>query len=155
MTGTWINWSSGSMIFNLIFLIFHFFSFTKRDSIWLTHFRPLIYFYTPWKHQKTSGFLMFPGGVEETSGMKWVNLSSFGSLKEAFLTYRCHRWNIHRDCCPHDLSYFLHFWNKQVILLPITPLKDNGLCYKKIDYSHELTVLDNWNSEEERKSLKD
>ena len=30
----------------------------------LTHFMPMIYFYTPWKHQKTIGFLMFSGGIE-------------------------------------------------------------------------------------------
>ena len=24
----------------------------------------LVSFYTPWKHQKTSGFLIFPGGLE-------------------------------------------------------------------------------------------
>ena len=29
-----------------------------------THFSPLGSFYTPWKHQKTRGFLMFSGGVE-------------------------------------------------------------------------------------------
>ena len=27
----------------------------------------------PWKHQKTSGFLMFSGVSKEISGMKWVN----------------------------------------------------------------------------------
>ena len=30
----------------------------------LTHFMSLVFFYTPWKHQKASGFLMFPGGIE-------------------------------------------------------------------------------------------
>ena len=34
---------------------------------------PLIYFYTPWKNQKTSNFLRFYGGIEEINGMKWVN----------------------------------------------------------------------------------
>ena len=24
----------------------------------------MFYFYTPWKHQKTSGFLMFPRGID-------------------------------------------------------------------------------------------
>ena len=28
------------------------------------HFMPLVSFYTPWKHQKTRGFLMPPGGTE-------------------------------------------------------------------------------------------
>ena len=31
---------------------------------YLTHFMSLISFYTPWKHQKTFGFLMFSWGVE-------------------------------------------------------------------------------------------
>ena len=30
----------------------------------ITHFMPLISFDTPWKHQKTSGFLMFSGGIK-------------------------------------------------------------------------------------------
>ena len=29
----------------------------------LTHFKPMFYFYTPWKHQETSGF-MFSGGID-------------------------------------------------------------------------------------------
>ena len=30
----------------------------------LSHFMPLVYFCTPWKHQKTTGFLMFSGDTE-------------------------------------------------------------------------------------------
>ena len=30
----------------------------------LTHFMPLVFFYTSWKHQKNIGFLMFLGGIE-------------------------------------------------------------------------------------------
>ena len=30
----------------------------------LTHFMPLIYFYTPWKYQTTSRFLIFSGGIK-------------------------------------------------------------------------------------------
>ena len=29
-------------------------------------------FYTPWKHHKTSGFLMFSGGKKGNIGLKWV-----------------------------------------------------------------------------------
>ena len=29
--------------------------------------------YTPWKHQKTIGFLMFSGSIKEVSGMKFAN----------------------------------------------------------------------------------
>ena len=32
--------------------------------VFLTHFMPLISFDTPWKHQKTRGFLMFSGGLK-------------------------------------------------------------------------------------------
>ena len=31
----------------------------------LTHFRSLVYFYTPKKHQKARDFLMFIGGIEK------------------------------------------------------------------------------------------
>ena len=31
---------------------------------WLTHFMPLVSFYNPWKHPKTSGFLMISGVIE-------------------------------------------------------------------------------------------
>ena len=40
----------------------------------LTHFQPMFHFYTPWKHQKISGFLMLSGGVVYRNiGWKWVN----------------------------------------------------------------------------------
>ena len=43
------------------------------NSWFLTHFMPLVSFYTPWKHPKTRGFLVFWGVLEETSSEKWVN----------------------------------------------------------------------------------
>ena len=30
----------------------------------LTHFQPMFHYHTPWKHQKTKGSLIFPGGIE-------------------------------------------------------------------------------------------
>ena len=30
----------------------------------LTHFQPMFHFYTPWKHQKSSRFLMFSEGIK-------------------------------------------------------------------------------------------
>ena len=39
----------------------------------LTYFMSMISFDAPWKHQKTSGFLMFSGGTKEISDMKCVN----------------------------------------------------------------------------------
>ena len=37
------------------------------NFITLTHFMPQISFDTPWKHQKSSGFLMYLGGYEKRS----------------------------------------------------------------------------------------
>ena len=31
---------------------------------WLNHFQPKFHFYTLWKYQKSSGFLMFSGGIK-------------------------------------------------------------------------------------------
>ena len=39
-------------------------SFANGSKKMLTHIQPMTHFYTPWKHHKTSGFLMFPGGIE-------------------------------------------------------------------------------------------
>ena len=35
----------------------------------LTHFTPMFHFYTPWKCQKTRGFLTFSGGMEMISAL--------------------------------------------------------------------------------------
>ena len=34
------------------------------SRITLTHFIPLVSFYTPWKHRKAFGFVVFSGGIE-------------------------------------------------------------------------------------------
>ena len=42
-------------------------AFKKRETLarnGLTHFMPLVSFYTPWEHQKASGFWMFSGVTE-------------------------------------------------------------------------------------------
>ena len=40
----------------------------------LTHFQPIFHFYTPWKHQKPSDFLMFSGGIEVEYWLTMVKL---------------------------------------------------------------------------------
>ena len=40
----------------------------------LTYFRPMFPFYTPWNHQKTSGFVTFSGGIERNIDLKWVKM---------------------------------------------------------------------------------
>ena len=37
----------------------------------LTHFLPMLHFYTPWKHQKVSDILMFSVGIEVERSLKW------------------------------------------------------------------------------------
>ena len=37
--------------------------FKMWSSAALTHFSPVLHFYTPWKRQKTFGFLTFSGGI--------------------------------------------------------------------------------------------
>ena len=58
----------------------HFFQFWKYAivcifEIWqnimpLTHFQLMLHIYTPWKHPKTYGFLVFSGGIEEEYWLK-------------------------------------------------------------------------------------
>ena len=43
----------------------------SEESVILTHFIPLVSFYTSWKHQKT--FLMFLESQNESSSTTWVN----------------------------------------------------------------------------------
>ena len=38
-----------------------------------THFKPMLHFYIPWKHEKTSGFLMFQGIKNE----HWLEIDLF------------------------------------------------------------------------------
>ena len=35
---------------------------------------PLIFFYTPGKHQEATRFVIFSGGIERDRGMKWINV---------------------------------------------------------------------------------
>ena len=39
-------------------------SWKSEKDLCLTHFWPMFLFYTPWKHQKTKGFLVFSGGIK-------------------------------------------------------------------------------------------
>ena len=41
--------------------------------ILITRFMPLVFFYTPWKNKKISGFLMFSGRIERDQWSKLVN----------------------------------------------------------------------------------
>ena len=49
----------------------------KAANKTLTHFTPLVFFYTPWKKKKKMrkpGFEMFSGDMKRTSNTKWSNM---------------------------------------------------------------------------------
>ena len=46
---------------------------------------PLVFLYTPWKHQKTSAFLMFSGGIERDQWHEIGLVVSFPSLWSSFI----------------------------------------------------------------------
>ena len=52
----------------------------------LTHFMPLVSFYTFWKHQKTKGFLVFSGGIEREQWheMGWTDFNFPFSFPRSF-----------------------------------------------------------------------
>ena len=41
-----------------------FLTYIEMPQKWQTHFMSLVFFYTPWKYQTISGFLMFSSGIE-------------------------------------------------------------------------------------------
>ena len=77
-TGKHLSWSlfliklqafSSAIVYSIHFSFSTFLSISMLCTNWilystLTHFQPMIHFYTPWKHQKTGGFLMFPRVIE-------------------------------------------------------------------------------------------
>ena len=58
MNACWVCQSVSFQVFNAASDILF-----KNKMFNPTHFMPLVSFYTPWKHQKTRGFL-FSGGIE-------------------------------------------------------------------------------------------
>ena len=56
----------------LLFTPLHYLPLEKRSGSYsnITHFQPIFHSYTPWKHQKISGFLMVSGGTDEKHWLK-------------------------------------------------------------------------------------
>ena len=52
----------------------------------------LLYFWPPWKYQRLKRFLMFSGGMEETSAMKWVTLIRYSRRWRFYLNHFCPRF---------------------------------------------------------------
>ena len=50
----------------------------------LAHFQPIFHFYTPWKHKKNFGFLMFPGSIEVKY---WLKMSYQNVSYKCLTTY--------------------------------------------------------------------
>ena len=74
-----------------------YFSLILQEDL-LTHFMPLVSFYTPCKHQKIKGFLMFSGNIERVQWLEigernlgmvvYVNIANVASL-DAILDMFC------------------------------------------------------------------
>ena len=45
-------------------------------KLMINPFYATVSFYTPWKHQKIRGFLMFSGGIYRKGAVAWNGLSS-------------------------------------------------------------------------------
>ena len=74
----------------------------------LTHFMPLVSLYTPWKHQKTSGFLIFLGGIEREH---WQHISYQERL---YLT-------LNKSACWKFYFSKVYFAQEDSYTLPIPP----------------------------------
>ena len=56
-------------------------NFMWQANTTLNHFQPMFHFYTPRKHQKTSGFLIFSGGIEVEH---WLKLGEENKIPRSF-----------------------------------------------------------------------
>ena len=52
----------------------------------LTHFSPVSHIYTPWKRQKTKGFLTFSGGIEM---WHWTKMVSIAKSNRKWISFAC------------------------------------------------------------------
>ena len=77
----------------------------KSDNI-STRFKPVSCFHSPWKRQKTSGFLTFSEGIEMGHGFKmsWITTKSLMKKTELLLPL-----NHSLECVPLTISYHLYF----------------------------------------------
>ena len=75
------SWSNIKIIYNCL-------------TTHLTHFMPLISFDTPWKHQNTSGFLIFSGGIKRDQWHAWNELKGVEGKKMTTLSVTCWRQKV-------------------------------------------------------------
>ena len=64
----------------------------------LTHFVLLVYFYSPWKHQKTKNLLMLPGGLERD---QWHEMDKHRILGKRTNVSVKHIWFWLKNCCVY------------------------------------------------------
>ena len=104
---------------------------------YLTHFRPMFHFNTPWKHQKSSGLLMSSGDIKKKTDLKWVY------IRYNKLCCILHEWKppgvsdlVKNDkffcnvlICCHDttLGFFLPYFTKFVFLSPWSKTHANSM----------------------------
>ena len=96
----------------------------------LSHFIPLVSFYTPWKHQRTSGLLMFSGCIEKNQRHE------MGSSKQKnCLPY--HKKHLEEGSMPQLGSSMM-----MILLSPIILIKK--LHFLLVPPAHCLTRLSKW-----------
>ena len=90
---------------------------SRIPSYQLTHFLPLVYFYTPWKHQKTFCFLMFSGGIERDQWHK-NGLSRTYSLSanSSFVSFCCLLQGLQNVLIVFNVIMFWKYLKNQIKL---------------------------------------
>ena len=84
----------------------------------LNHFVPLVFLYTPWKHQKTSGFLMFSGSIQRDWRHEmgfWLNIkatSYWADWKRTsdYVSKFCSAYSCNQRKCHEGVSPFIPTW---------------------------------------------
>ena len=77
----------------------------------LTHFSPMFYFYTPWKRQKTFGFLRFPRGIEMEH---WGKMSKLWTLAALEWLYYCYYYYYYYNYYYYNYYYYNYYYCYQI-----------------------------------------
>ena len=117
--------------------------------IMLTHLCPMVPFYTPWKHQKTKGFLMFLGWYKiktltwngtQSFTLSFEKLTNWNIFGEKVLVYSwkvfCCYFTLVRipitylyvSCCFVRFTFLTHDFTRKIF--PLTFLLSNKEYYK-------------------------
>ena len=91
----------------LVFPVSHFVQ-QRKFFVSLTHFKPLVYFCTPWKHQKTGGFVIFSRVIERIIGMKSTKISCFFKFSNSRKSHTNYWFVISAIAFQNSVNVFLY-----------------------------------------------